>query len=188
MIASNKIRISIKIIFAMSLFLFLFGSLGFGFKKDLSECSDIPNDDEGKKMDCYHAVAVTQAILYKDKGAAISACEGIYKDIAEPSSKNIKNIGESKRNICLYDVAKAYKDPSTGLTDPGICDGIQETAALSIFTGATATREICKNTAKNLQRVNPQKYFDKEENPNNICALVFIFPLTFIFYYLGSRP
>jgi len=175
--ANNSINISVKVIFALSLFLFLFGSFA-GFKKDLGECSDIPDNEEGQKMDCYHIVAVTQAIIYKDKGAATDACEKMYTEITLGSSKNIKNIGESKRNICLYDVAKALRDPT-------VCAGIKETSSLSIFTGSVATQEICKRTAEQLKKANTQNYFN---DPNNICALVFIFPLTFIFYYFGSRP
>ncbi len=169
-----------KLIHLLPIFLFLstFGcTLGM---KSMSDCEE--STSISSKMECYHLAAVSLA--YKGAGSqAEQACRDIVnlaRDTGHitgyPPDLESDDLGKkamTEKNICLYDVAKAYarraENPSEALS---MCNEIEEADLGWAVAGAPVTKDMCIQQVSSLSRLNYDEYHE-----HGLCSLVFIFPL-----------
>lgn len=158
-----------KILFVVLFFALIFALILFSgcLKiKTPANCSDIKHESLfdkarlGEVAMCYHEVAVGQALLKKDKDAALGACENI-------STGNI--VSKAERDNCYIDIAELLKDPT-------ICEEIEpnilEQEPLKKIM--QSRRDLCKQKAT-------------KKSDAKICggtvSVLFIIPLLFLFFY-----
>ena len=161
----------VKGLFFTALVLFLLvGTFGL---KDIRDCEGTALSDS-ERIECYHLAAMSHAYLGQ-KERAIVACYKIIYDVAEKHRVNgrLDDLGkraEVEKNNCLFDVAKATRDP-------GVCSGIDEEDLGWAVVGAPVTREICEDQVGRLEALDPAVY---QSDPNSICRIIFILPLLLV--------
>lgn len=167
-----------RLAFALSFLLFflLAGALGL---RTVEECdSDPAVQRPSLKMQCYHTAAVTMAYLCgsgtnQPCGPAIAICRDIFQRFGSgenyQTGSDIAKRAELTSNNCFYDVAKITANFET-------CGYIQTQISLGTeLLGAEVTRETCEDEVTRLADLAPENYYSN--NPNNLCALVFVLPL-----------
>lgn len=153
----------------LSLLLLLSGALGLEF--ETSTCDSYVRDVN--KMSCYYRVALSYAYI-GDSQTATDVCNDIYDNLGAYRSRDddLAKKAELTANNCIYDVAKIARDPS-------ICAWIGErydrTGISMNLYGAETSRSTCINDTARLAQIAPENYY--RNNPNNLCAIVYILPL-----------
>jgi len=161
----------------VGLFLVLTGALGLEFDTDV--CDSYAR--EVNKMTCYHRVAISYAYL-GDSQTATDTCNDIYDNFGyyRRRDDDLAKKAELTANNCIYDVAKIARDPQICLW---IGERYDRTGISTNLYGAETTRANCINDTGRLAQIAPENYY--RNNPNNLCAILFIFPL-FIFAAIRS--
>lgn len=152
-------------------------ALGLKYPNDCETVKEIVNGREQfvpmsgqQKIYCFHEVAITMAYL-GDKSEAMENCGKSYS-IGQSIGGAAKDIGETQRNLCLYDIAKILKDAS-------ICEGITQSSTLAFLQGAGTTKNVCTTKVGILNT--PVNYSD------SLCTIVFAFPLLFALLTVSKK-
>lgn len=167
-----------NILFLLFILLLLFGcnsksTLGF---KSKSDCEDILN--LGAKMKCLHVAAVTAAYA-NDVSSAESICSEIWTNIGQNRpSDDFKTQAELETNNCYYDIAKITARTTS---DYRLCYGISKRtqSIQSTLFGEQVTQKMCIQELDSIRSVSPDNYY--RNNPNNLCALIFIVPFILLY-------
>jgi hypothetical protein len=162
------------------IFTFLIGALGL--RSSSEECERDPEiTSESKLIQCYHIAALTQAYLCAPGPRcepAIDTCDSIWIRFGSPedpdTGNDIRKKAELVSNTCFYDIAKITRNNET-------CGYItqRDDFGTQLF-GDIVTRDMCYDETTRLANIAPENYY--ANNPNNICAIVFILP----FFVLGG--
>ncbi|MDD5172044.1 MAG: hypothetical protein PHF60_03335 [Candidatus ainarchaeum sp.] len=161
---------------SLSIILFLLiGGLGL---RTIADCdSDLQIDTDSKLMSCYYSAAMTSAYM-GNIAEARATCYEIFSKFGSSedmqTGSDIRKKADLMKNNCYYEVAKILARTDVDQA-AYTCDLIATQDDFgSELVGDAVTNEACHDEVTRLALVTPDNYY---QNPDNICAIVFVLPL-----------
>ena len=169
-----------KRLVAFSIILFLLtGGLGL---RTIPDCdNDHQIDSDSKLMSCYYSAAMTSAYM-GNAHEARDTCYLIWSrfglSVVDPQGgDDIRKKADLMKNNCYFEVAKilASTAPHDVVDANDTCNLIATQDNFgSDLVGDAVTIQACQDEVSRLALVSSDTYY---QNPDNICAIVFVLPL-----------
>jgi hypothetical protein len=167
----------VKRLVALSIMLFLLtGALGL---RTIADCdNDDQIDSDSKLMSCYYSAAMTSAYMGNPQEAR-NTCYLIWTkfglSVADPQGgDDIRKKADLMKNNCYFEIAKIIT-PNDPIYANDTCNLIETQDNFgSDLVGDAVTIQACQDEVRRLALVSSDLYY---QNPDNICAIVFVLPL-----------